>query len=71
MLTAAPCCSVLFAQALSPQTSFRGAADLDAVIDQAVREDQIPGAALLVGHKGKVVYRKAYGYRALLPQRSR
>lgn len=69
MLTAAPCCSVLFAQALSPQTSFRGAADLDAVIGQAIREKQIPGATLLVGHNGHVVYRKAWGSRALVPVR--
>src|SRR6266699_6713910 len=47
--------------------SFHGAADLDATINQAIREDKIPGAVLLVGHKGQVVYRKAYGYRALLP----
>ena len=46
---------------------FRGAADLDAAISQAVREDKIPGAVVLVGHNGQVVYRKAYGYRALLP----
>ena len=47
--------------------TFRGAADLDAAIDQAIREDKIPGAVLLVGHHGEVVYRKAYGYRALEP----
>ena len=28
----------------------------------------MPGAVLLVGHDGKVVYRKAYGNRALVPQ---
>ena len=28
----------------------------------------MPGAVLLVGHEGKVVYRKAYGKRALVPQ---
>src|ERR1700726_4634004 len=59
---AALCC----AAAASAQT-FPAAADLDAAIDQAVREDKIPGAVLLVGHQGKVVYRKAYGYRALVP----
>jgi uncharacterized protein YbbC (DUF1343 family) len=60
-LVALLCCASLSAQ------TFHGAADLDAVINQAVREDRIPGAVLLVGHKGQVVYRKAYGYRALLP----
>jgi len=58
---AALCCAAASAQ------TFHGAADLDAAINQAVREDQIPGAVVLVGHKGQVVYRKAYGYRALVP----
>src|ERR1700726_629649 len=58
---AAVCCNVALAQ------NFSGAADLDTVINQAIREDKIPGAVVLVGHNGQVVYRKAYGYRALLP----
>lgn len=49
--------------------TFPGAADLDSAINQAIREDKIPGAVLLVGHEGKVVYRNAYGDRAILPTR--
>src|SRR5579863_2692790 len=60
---AALCCAAAAAQ------TFPKAADLDAAIDQAVREDKIPGGVLLVGHEGKVVYRKAYGYRTLVPVR--
>ena len=60
---AALCCAAASAQTIPK------AADLDAAIDQAVREDKIPGAVLLVGHQGKVVYRKAYGYRALVPDK--
>jgi uncharacterized protein YbbC (DUF1343 family)/CubicO group peptidase (beta-lactamase class C family) len=44
-------------------------AAVDAVIQQAISEGQIPGAVLIVGHDGQVVYRKAYGFRALEPQR--
>jgi len=55
------CCEIAVAQ------SFPGAADLDSVINRAIREDKIPGAVVLVGHNGQVVYRKAYGNRALLP----
>ncbi len=68
---AAFCCTVFscaaFPGAAAFAQSFRGAAELDAAINQALREDKIPGAVVLVGHNGQVVYRKAYGYRALLP----
>jgi uncharacterized protein YbbC (DUF1343 family)/CubicO group peptidase (beta-lactamase class C family) len=42
---------------------------VDAVIEQAIQERQIPGAVLIVGHDGAVIYRKAYGERALEPRR--
>ncbi len=44
-------------------------AAVDAVIEDAIREGQIPGAVLIVGHDGEVIYRKAYGERALEPRR--
>jgi len=42
---------------------------VDAIIQQAVADGNIPGAVLIIGHNGKVVYRKAYGSRALEPKR--
>ncbi len=42
---------------------------VDAIIEQAVADGNIPGAVLVVGHDGAVVYRKAYGSRALEPRR--
>ncbi|MBV9224901.1 MAG: serine hydrolase, partial [Acidobacteriaceae bacterium] len=45
------------------------AARVDPVIDEAVRTELIPGAVLAVGHNGQVVYRKAYGFRSLVPVR--
>ena len=42
---------------------------VDAIIEQAIRDVEIPGAVLLVGHDGKILYRKAYGHRALEPRR--
>ncbi len=42
---------------------------VDPVIQQAIAEGTIPGAVLVVGHDGAVVYRKAYGERALEPKR--
>jgi len=42
---------------------------LDPIIEQAIHDGTIPGAVLLVGHDGHVIYRKAYGARALEPRR--
>jgi len=42
---------------------------VDAVIQDAIRAGNVPGAVLIVGHNGSVVYRKAYGNRALVPRR--
>ncbi len=46
--------------------SFR---NLDEIIEQAVSSATIPGAVLVIGHNGRVVYRKAYGSRSLEPAR--
>ncbi len=43
--------------------------DVDSVIGQAIAKDEIPGGVLLVGSHGKIVWRKAYGSRAILPKR--
>jgi uncharacterized protein YbbC (DUF1343 family)/CubicO group peptidase (beta-lactamase class C family) len=40
---------------------------VDSIIQQAIGDGNIPGAVLLVGHNGAVIYRKAYGSRALEP----
>ncbi len=60
---------MLLAQALIAQETFSASSTLDALVDAAVRDGLIPGAVLIVGHDGKIVHRKAYGSRALVPQR--
>ncbi|HYL73303.1 MAG TPA: exo-beta-N-acetylmuramidase NamZ domain-containing protein [Bryobacteraceae bacterium] len=57
------------AATLCAQPSFTGAAAVDEQIDKAVADGLTPGAVLIVGHDGHIVYRKAYGQRALIPQR--
>jgi uncharacterized protein YbbC (DUF1343 family)/CubicO group peptidase (beta-lactamase class C family) len=42
---------------------------LDAIVQDAIRDGQMPGAVLLVGHEGQVVYRRAFGNRSLEPRR--
>jgi len=53
----------------SPRTV--GSADLasiDGVVMTAIGEGKAPGAVVLVGHEGQVVYLRAFGHRALVPQ---
>ncbi|MBA2494467.1 MAG: beta-lactamase family protein, partial [Acidobacteria bacterium] len=40
---------------------------IDALVEKDIADKKLPGAVILVGHKGKVVYRKAFGNRALVP----
>ncbi|MGA8538028.1 MAG: serine hydrolase [Terriglobales bacterium] len=42
---------------------------LDPIVNDAIAQHQIPGAVLVIGHDGRVVYRKAYGSRAIEPRR--
>jgi uncharacterized protein YbbC (DUF1343 family)/CubicO group peptidase (beta-lactamase class C family) len=51
------------------QETFSASRLLDEQVEQAIREGLIPGAVLIVGHNGKIVHRKAYGQRALIPSR--
>lgn len=68
------CIILAFALAASAAVNAKPAAvvhlgAVDAVIEQAIHDGNIPGAVLLVGHDGRVIYRKAYGSRALEPRR--
>jgi uncharacterized protein YbbC (DUF1343 family)/CubicO group peptidase (beta-lactamase class C family) len=54
---------------LCAQSTFPGASSVDEQINLAVKDGLIPGAVLLIGHDGQVVYRKAYGERSLIPAR--
>jgi uncharacterized protein YbbC (DUF1343 family)/CubicO group peptidase (beta-lactamase class C family) len=54
------------AQPRSPEHSL---AQVDAILNDAVESGLIPGAVLAIGHNGEVVYRKAYGWRTLIPRR--
>jgi len=61
--------AMLLTQAVQAQETFSASPTLDAVVEAAVRDGLIPGAVLVIGHDGKIVHRKAYGNRALVPQR--
>ncbi|MFN6963140.1 MAG: exo-beta-N-acetylmuramidase NamZ domain-containing protein [Pyrinomonadaceae bacterium] len=42
-------------------------AQIDALVEQDIKDKKLPGAVVLVGHRGKIVFRKAYGNRSLVP----
>ncbi len=63
----AVCCAATLARADAPV--FPGAGSIDTEIQQAVDQELMPGAVLVIGHGGRVVYRKAYGSRAIIPKR--
>jgi uncharacterized protein YbbC (DUF1343 family)/CubicO group peptidase (beta-lactamase class C family) len=55
--------------ATKPAASPGRLAVIDPIIKDAIRTGQIPGAVAVVWHNGQVVYRKAFGFRALEPRR--
>ncbi|MDQ2817668.1 MAG: DUF1343 domain-containing protein [Candidatus Eremiobacteraeota bacterium] len=67
------CCALQAAAAASRDAavSLGSFSDVDVVVDRAVAQGEIPGAVLIVGHNGKIVHRKAFGWRALEPRRER
>src|SRR5207237_7123673 len=55
----------------APQTVGMSAEKLnqiDALVEKDIADKKLPGAVVLIGHKGKIVFRKAYGNRALVPK---
>src|SRR6202451_3077061 len=42
---------------------------LDSIVQEAIRDGQIPGAVVLIGHDGQMAYRKAFGERSIEPRR--
>jgi uncharacterized protein YbbC (DUF1343 family)/CubicO group peptidase (beta-lactamase class C family) len=53
------------AQGRVPQYDWR---NLDKTIADAILNKECPGAVVLIGHHGKVIYKKAYGRRSLEPK---
>jgi len=54
----------------APASVGMNAAKLDqiaALVDADIADKKLPGAVVIVGHKGKIVYRKAFGNRSLVP----
>ncbi len=46
-------------------------APIDALMQDAVASGSIPGGVVVVGHHGRIIYRKAFGFRSIEPVRER
>jgi uncharacterized protein YbbC (DUF1343 family) len=63
---------ILLALALAGKASHGGLAAerlarIDGVVSESIAKHELPGAVVLAGRRGKVVFRKAYGNRAVEP----
>ncbi len=54
-----------FSQVLQPEQL----SGISTIVEGAIRAGQIPGAVIVIGHQGKVVFRQAFGSRAYAPKR--
>jgi uncharacterized protein YbbC (DUF1343 family)/CubicO group peptidase (beta-lactamase class C family) len=61
---------LLLSTVASGQVDDRRFAAVDSVIETSIQNHETPGAVLLVGHDGKIVYRKAFGGRSVEPTKS-
>ncbi|MGB7068264.1 MAG: exo-beta-N-acetylmuramidase NamZ domain-containing protein [Pyrinomonadaceae bacterium] len=53
-----------------PQTVGMNASKLDQIeqlVNKDIADKKLPGAVVVVGHKGKIVYRRAFGNRSVVP----
>lgn len=59
------CCAPAFAQDLGGGPNLNV---LDSIVQTSIQNHDMPGAVVLVGHDGQVIYRKAFGSRSLEPK---
>src|SRR5690349_15223557 len=64
-----PILVVVLAQSVFAQVSSARLSQMDGVIEDEISKQRLPGAVVLVGRKGRIVWRKAYGDRAVEPVR--
>lgn len=61
--------TIPWAPAIAQESTSPALPGLDSIVETAIHDHEIPGAVLLVGHNGRVIYRKAFGERSLEPIR--
>ncbi len=53
----------------APDLSEKRLEGIPPLVEAAIQAKKIPGAVVLIGHEGQVVYRKAFGESSLVPER--
>jgi uncharacterized protein YbbC (DUF1343 family)/CubicO group peptidase (beta-lactamase class C family) len=53
----------------APTLDEKRLAGIAPLVESSIQARKIPGAVVLIGHDGQVVYRKAFGQRSLVPER--
>ncbi|MGO9621285.1 MAG: serine hydrolase [Desulfobaccales bacterium] len=53
---------------MAPEVNDRRFARIEPAVNQEIAAGHLPGAVVLVGHQGRIVYRRAFGQRALEPR---
>ncbi len=56
------------ASGAAAESEAQGLAAIQGTVEQAIKDGKCPGAVVLVGHQGNVVYRRAFGRRAIVPE---
>lgn len=65
--------AAMFCAGVKAQTQIRSAQDfdpIDRIMSHALDQHLVPGAVIVIGHNGRVVFHKAYGERSLEPSRT-
>lgn len=44
-------------------------AEIETVVATGIEEQKMPGCVVMVGHKGRIVYHRAFGHRQLVPEK--
>ena len=60
---------VLLPLLTGPAPAWEASDHLDVLLEEAIEDGTTPGAVLVVGRRGEILHRKAYGYRSLEPER--
>lgn len=63
------CAAQSIVPAAAANAASPGFTPIDTLMNDAIAHNELPGAVVVIGHKGQVVFHRAYGMRSLEPER--